>query len=62
MQLKNHSENIPEIDLIIGTGEYHKITMLLRAFEEGRLTKKSFVEIPKYFVHQDALKLRISKI
>jgi ribosomal protein S12 methylthiotransferase len=43
---------LPEVDLIIGTGEYNKITMLLRAMEEGKLEKKSFVEIPK-FIHTE---------
>lgn len=43
---------IPEADLIIGTGEYNKITLLLRAMEEGKLEKKSFVEIPK-FIHTE---------
>lgn len=45
-------EEIPEADLIIGTGEYNKITLLLRAMEEGKLEKKSFVEIPK-FIHTE---------
>lgn len=43
---------LPEVDLIIGTGEYNKITMLLRALEDNTLTKKSFVEIPK-FIHTE---------
>jgi ribosomal protein S12 methylthiotransferase len=41
-------EAIPEVDMFIGTGEYHKIVKLLKAYEEGKLEKKSFVEIPKY--------------
>lgn len=41
-------EAMPEVDMFIGTGEYHKIVPLLKAFEEGKLEKKSFVEIPKY--------------
>lgn len=41
-------DEMPEIDMFIGTGEYHKIVPLLKAFEEGKLEKKSFVEIPKY--------------
>ena len=40
--------DLPEVDLLIGTGEYHKIKNLLKAFEEGRLEAKSHVEIPKY--------------
>ena len=43
---------IPEADLIIGTGEYNKITLLLRAMEDGKLEKKSFVEIPM-FIHTE---------
>lgn len=45
-------EEIPEADLIIGTGEYNKIALLLRAMDEGKLEKKSFVEIPK-FIHTE---------
>lgn len=41
-------EAMPEVDMFIGTGEYHKIVPLLKAYEEGKLEKKSFVEIPKY--------------
>lgn len=41
-------EEMPEVDMFIGTGEYNKIVPLLKAFEEGKLEKKSFVEIPKY--------------
>ncbi len=43
---------LPEVDLIIGTGEYNKITMLLKAMQDGKLEKKSFVEIPK-FIHTE---------
>ena len=49
----NELENeMPEIDMFIGTGEYHKIVPLLRAMEEGKLEKKSFVEIPR-FIHTE---------
>lgn len=41
-------KELPEVDLFIGTGEYNKIAILLKALEEGKLEKKSFVEIPKY--------------
>jgi ribosomal protein S12 methylthiotransferase len=43
---------MPEIDMFIGTGEYHKIVPLLKAMEDGKLEKKSFVEIPK-FIHTE---------
>ena len=45
-------EGIPEVDLFIGTGEYHRIVNLLKAFDEGALEKKSFVELPK-FIHTE---------
>ncbi|MBT3584344.1 MAG: 30S ribosomal protein S12 methylthiotransferase RimO [Halobacteriovoraceae bacterium] len=45
-------KEMPEVDLFIGTGEYNKIVLLLKAFEENQLTKKSFVEIPKY-IHSE---------
>jgi ribosomal protein S12 methylthiotransferase len=45
-------KELPEVDLFIGTGEYNKVARLLRAFEEGKLEKKSFVEIPK-FIHTE---------
>lgn len=45
-------KQLPEVDLIIGTGEYNKIVRLLSAFEEGKLDSKSFVEIPK-FIHTE---------
>lgn len=43
---------MPEVDMFIGTGEYNKIVPLLKAFEDGKLEKKSFVEIPK-FIHTE---------
>ncbi len=45
-------EGLPEVDLFIGTGEYHKISKLITAHEEGKLEKKSFVEVPK-FIHTE---------
>jgi ribosomal protein S12 methylthiotransferase len=45
-------KEMPEVDMFIGTGEYNKIVPLLRAFENGKLEKKSFVEIPK-FIHTE---------
>lgn len=55
MAQRYHGElesEMPEIDLFIGTGEYQKIVPLLKAMEEGKLEKKSFVEIPK-FIHTE---------
>jgi len=45
-------DDLPEVDLIIGTGEYNKIVTLLNALEEGELEAKSHVEIPRY-IHTD---------
>lgn len=45
-------DELPEVDLIIGTGEYNKIVTLLKALEDGKLPQKSFVEIPK-FIHTE---------
>ena len=45
-------ESLPEVDMFIGTGEYNKIVPLLKALEDGKLEKKSFVEIPK-FIHTE---------
>ena len=49
---QNLEAEMPEVDLIIGTGEYHKIALLLKAYGEGKLAQKSFVEIPKY-IHSE---------
>jgi ribosomal protein S12 methylthiotransferase len=45
---KELEAEMPEVDLFIGTGEYNKIAHFLKAFEEGALNQKSFVEIPRY--------------
>ena len=45
-------DEFPEIDLIVGTGEYHRIAKLLKAHTEGQLTVKSHVEVPK-FIHTE---------
>ena len=45
-------KDLPEADLIIGTGEYNKIVPLLVALREGKLETKSHVEIPR-FIHTE---------
>ena len=45
-------KDLPEADLIIGTGEYNKIVPLLVALREGKLEAKSHVEIPR-FIHTE---------
>jgi len=49
---KELEEEMPEVDMFIGTGEYNKIVPLLKAFSDHKLEKKSFVEIPK-FIHTE---------
>ncbi|MBL6990163.1 MAG: 30S ribosomal protein S12 methylthiotransferase RimO [Bacteriovoracaceae bacterium] len=41
-------KELPEVDLIIGTGEYHKIVTFLAALDDKSLDKKSFVAESKY--------------
>lgn len=43
---------MPEVDLFVGTGEYHRIHQFLEAKKENKLEKKSFVEVPK-FIHTE---------
>lgn len=50
---KELEEEMPEVDLFIGTGEYQNIVPLLQKQALGQLEKKSFVDIPKY-IHTDA--------
>ena len=45
-------KEMPEVDLFIGTGEYHRVVELLQKKALGKLAKKSFVDIPK-FIHTD---------
>lgn len=45
-------KEMPEVDLFIGTGEYHRVATLLKQRALGKLRKKSFVDIPE-FIHTD---------
>ena len=49
---KDMEVEMPEVDLFIGTGEYHRIVELLQKRALGKLRQKSFVDIPK-FIHTD---------
>lgn len=49
---KDLEKNMPEVDLFIGTGEYHRIVELLQKRALGKLKQKSFVDIPK-FIHTE---------
>jgi ribosomal protein S12 methylthiotransferase len=49
---KELEELLPEVDLIIGTGEYHRIVELLDKSEHEELEQKSFVDTPKY-IHDE---------
>jgi ribosomal protein S12 methylthiotransferase len=45
-------KEMPEVDLFIGTGEYHRVASLLKQKALGKLRQRSFVDIPK-FIHTD---------
>lgn len=49
---KNLEEEMPEVDLFIGTGEYHRVVELLQKKALGKLSQKTFVDIPT-FIHTD---------
>ncbi len=49
---KDLEKDMPEVDLFIGTGEYHRVVELLQKKALGKLRQKSFVDIPK-FIHTD---------
>ncbi len=49
---KDLEREMPEVDLFIGTGEYHRVADLLKEKALGKLRQKSFVDIPE-FIHTD---------
>ena len=49
---KDLEKDMPEVDIFIGTGEYHRVAELLQKKTLGKLRQKSFVDIPK-FIHTD---------
>ena len=49
---KDLEKDMPEVDLFIGTGEYHRVVELLQKKALGKLRQKSFVDVPK-FIHTD---------
>ncbi len=49
---KDLEQQMPEVDLFIGTGEYHRVVELLQKKALGKLRQKSFVDIPK-FIHTE---------
>ncbi len=49
---KDLEKDMPEVDLFIGTGEYHRVVELLQKKALGKLRQKSFVDIPK-FIHTE---------
>jgi ribosomal protein S12 methylthiotransferase len=49
---KDLEKEMPEVDLFIGTGEYHRVVELLQKKALGKLRQKSFVDIPK-FIHTE---------
>lgn len=51
---------LPEVDLIIGTGEYYKISELLNSMERGSLESKTFVNDPKFIHTEDDPRINTS--
>lgn len=49
---KDLEKDMPEVDLFIGTGEYHRIVELLQKKALGKLKSKTFVDIPT-FIHTE---------
>ena len=49
---KDLEKEMPEVDLFIGTGEYHRVVELLQKKALGKLARKTFVDIPK-FIHTE---------
>jgi ribosomal protein S12 methylthiotransferase len=47
---KDLEKEMPEVDLFIGTGEYHRVVELLQKKALGKLRQKTFVDIPT-FIH-----------
>jgi ribosomal protein S12 methylthiotransferase len=47
---KSLEADMPEVDLFIGTGEYHRVVELLQKKALGQLKQKTFVDIPT-FIH-----------
>lgn len=47
---KSLEQDMPEVDLFIGTGEYHRVVELLQKKALGKLQQKTFVDIPT-FIH-----------
>ena len=45
-------KEMPEVDIFIGTGEYHRVAELLKQRALGKLRQRSFVDIPE-FIHTD---------
>lgn len=45
-------KEMPEVDLFIGTGEYHRIVELLQKRALGKLRQKTFVDVPT-FIHTE---------
>ncbi|MGZ3693195.1 MAG: 30S ribosomal protein S12 methylthiotransferase RimO [Bdellovibrionota bacterium] len=49
---KDLERDMPEVDLFIGTGEYHRIVELLQKRALGKLRQKTFVDVPT-FIHTE---------
>lgn len=49
---KDLEKELPEVDIFIGTGEYHRVASLLQEKKLNKLRKKSYVNTPE-FIHTE---------
>ncbi|HYB19541.1 MAG TPA: 30S ribosomal protein S12 methylthiotransferase RimO [Thermodesulfobacteriota bacterium] len=53
-------EELPEVDLFLGTGEFHRIADLLGKFSAGEFPQKQFIGRPRYLYDHHTPRLRTS--
>jgi len=53
-------EELPEVDLFLGTGEFHRIADLLGKFPAGEFPQKRFIGQPRYLYDHRTPRLRTS--
>jgi ribosomal protein S12 methylthiotransferase len=53
---------LPEVDLFIGTGQYHRIVELLDDLDAGKLTGKVFIDTPTFIHSENDPRMHTGKI
>ncbi len=53
-------KELPEVDLFLGTGEFHRIADLLGKFSAGEFPLKQFIDQPRYLYDHHTPRLRTS--